>query len=447
VREILWFRRDLRLEDCAILAHASKDVLPIFIFDTNILDKLPKEDKRVTFIYQSVLKLKQQLKSIGLDLAIFYGDPKTIFQQLLPLGFSKVLCSVDFDAYAIGRDKTIESLLRMERFIDAFLLDPKEHLKKDGTPYKVFTPFYKSLEPLWSSSFIEEYQRNSALNKIEFDYDNIPSLKQMGFIKQELPPFLYQTPLELLEIFKTKVNQYEEQRDYFYCDGTSNLSVHLRFGLISPKQLFNAIRTLPSTAGVECFIKELFWREFYNAILFHFPKSEFENFNGSALNWKNNDEVFEKWIEGKTGVPLIDAAMKHFKQTGLMPNRLRMVVASFATKNLLIPWKKCEEYFALKLLDYETSSNVGSWQWAASTGADSVPYFRLFNPYLQSKKFDKEAIFIKRVLPELNPVDAKVLHQENGLGNTVFIHYPKPIVSIEFSRQRAITFYKNVANL
>jgi deoxyribodipyrimidine photo-lyase len=198
---------------------------------------------------------------------------------------------------------------------------------------------------------------------------------------------------------------------------------------------------------VECFIKELFWREFYNAILFHFPKSEFENFNGSALNWKNNDEVFEKWIEGKTGVPLIDAAMKHFKQTGLMPNRLRMVVASFATKNLLIPWKKCEEYFALKLLDYETSSNVGSWQWAASTGADSVPYFRLFNPYLQSKKFDKEAIFIKRVLPELNPVDAKVLHQENGLGNTVFIHYPKPIVSIEFSRQRAITFYKNVANL
>ncbi len=447
MREILWFRRDLRLEDCAILAHASKDVLPIFIFDTNILDKLPKEDKRVTFIYQSVLKLKEQLKSIGLDLAIFYGTPEAIFKQLLPKGFSQVLCSVDFDAYAIHRDKTIEALIPMKRFLDAFLLDPKEHLKKDGTPYKVFTPFYKSLEQLWSSSFIEEYQRNKALNKIEFDYDKVPTLEELGFIEQKLPSFLYQTPFELLNIFKTKVNHYEEQRDHFYCDGTSNLSVHLRFGLISPKQIFNAIRTLPSTSGVECFIKELFWREFYNTILFHFPKSEFENFNGSVLSWKNNNEVFEKWIEGQTGVPLIDAAMKYLKQTGLMPNRLRMIVASFATKNLLIPWKKCEEYFALKLLDYETSSNVGSWQWAASTGADSVPYFRLFNPYLQSKKFDKEAIFIKKILPQLQAVEPKVLHQENALSNNIFVSYPKPMVSIEFSRQRALAFYKNVANL
>ncbi|MDX9795234.1 MAG: deoxyribodipyrimidine photo-lyase [Arcobacteraceae bacterium] len=447
MREILWFRRDLRLEDCAILAHASNDVLPIFIFDTNILKKLPKEDKRVTFIYHSVLNLKQQLKTIGLDLAIFCGDPQTIFQQLLPLGFSKVLCSVDFDAYAIERDKTIESLLCMERYIDAFLLDPKEHLKKDGTPYKVFTPFYKSLEPLWSSSYIEEYQRNKALQKIEFDYDKVPTLQELGFEEQTLPNFLYQTPFELLEIFKTKVNQYEEQRDYFYCDGTSNLSVHLRFGLISPKQLFNAIRTLPSTAGVECFIKELFWREFYNAILFHFPKSEVENFNGANLIWEEDEWVYEKWINAQTGVPLIDAAMKYLNQTGLMHNRLRMIVASFASKNLLLPWKKCEEYFALKLLDYETSSNVGSWQWAASTGADSVPYFRLFNPYVQSKKFDKEAVFIKRILPELNPVNAKVLHQENGLVHNIFVPYPKPIISIEFSRQRALAFYKNVANL
>lgn len=447
MREILWFRRDLRLQDNAILAHASKDVLPIFIFDTNILKKLPKEDKRVTFIYQSVLNLKKELQTIGLDLAIFYGEPKTIFQQLLPLGFDKVLCSVDFDKYAIQRDKEIETLIPMQRFLDSFMLDPKEHLKKDNTPYKVFTPFYKSLQPLWESSYIKEYERNPSLTKIEFEYDNVPSLERLGFIKQELSLFLYKSAFELVELFKSKVHQYEENRDYFYLDGTSNLSVHLRFGLISPKQIFNVLRKLPSTSGLECYIKELFWREFYNYILYHFPQSEFENFNGTKLIWEEDDVVYTKWINAQTGVPLIDAAMKYLNETGLMHNRLRMIVASFATKNLLIPWKKCEEHFALKLLDYETSSNVGSWQWAASTGADSVPYFRLFNPYLQSKKFDQEAFFIKRVLPQLNTVNAKVLHQENGLVHNIFVPYPKPIISIEFSRQRALAFYKNVAIL
>ncbi len=447
MREILWFRRDLRIEDNAILANATKDVLPIFIFDANILKHLPKEDKRVTFIYQSVLKLKQQLKNIGLDLAIFYGNPKTIFQQLLPLGFSHVLCSIDFDTYATQRDKEIESLVNMKRYLDSFLLDPKEHLKKDNTPYKVFTPFYKTLQPLWESLHIKEYQRNTTLQKIEFDYDKVPTLKELGFEEQTLPNFLYQTPFELLDMFKTKVHQYEEQRDYFSLDDTSNLSVHLRFGLISPKQIFNALRQFSSSAGLECYIKELFCREFYNYILYHFPKSEFENFNGANLIWEEDEWVYEKWINAQTGVPLIDASMKYLNDTGLMHNRLRMIVASFATKNLLIPWKKCEEYFALKLLDYEASSNVGSWQWAASTGADSVPYFRLFNPYLQSKKFDKEGVFIKRVLPQLQQSDAKYFHIENGLANDLFSHYPKAIVTIEFSRQRALNFYKNVANL
>lgn len=447
MREVLWFRRDLRLQDNAILAHATQDVLPIFIFDINILKNLPKEDKRVTFIYQSVLNLKEELQSIGLDLAIFYGEPKTIFKQLLPLGFDKVLCSIDFDSYAIQRDKEIEALIPMQRFLDSFIIEPNEHLKKDNTPYKVFTPFYKSLQPLWESSHIKEYQRNQTLRKIEFKYDNVPSLERLGFIKQELPEVLYKSAFELVELFKSKVNQYEENRDYFYLDGTSNLSVHLRFGLISPKQIFNALRKLPSTSGLECYIKELFWREFYNYILYHFPKSEFENFNGSKLIWEEDKVAYIKWINAQTGVPLIDAAMKYLNDTGLMHNRLRMIVASFATKNLLIPWKKCEEYFALKLLDYECSSNVGSWQWAASTGADSVPYFRLFNPYLQSKKFDKEGLFIKKVLPNLQQYDAKYFHIENGLNQNLFSNYPNAIVTIDFSRQRALNFYKNVANL
>lgn len=443
----MWFRRDLRLEDNAILEYAFDEVLPIFIFDTNILNALPKEDKRVSFIYQSVMQLKKDLKTIDLDLAVFYGNPKDIFEKLKKEGFSKVLCSVDFDAYAIQRDKEIEAILPMQRCLDSFILDPQEHLKKDGTPYKVFTPFYKSVQCIWEASHILEYKRNPTLKKVQWDYDTYPSLKTLGFEEQSLPLFLEKTAWELLEIFKEKIDSYEENRDYFYTDATSKLSVHLRFGLISAKQIFNFVRKLKSSSGVECFIKELFWREFYNYILFHFPKSEFENFNGSPLVWQNSDEVFQKWITAQTGVPLIDAAMHHLNQTGLMHNRLRMVVASFATKNLLIPWKRCEEYFALKLLDYEACSNVGSWQWAASTGADSVPYFRVFNPYIQSKKFDKNGIFIQSVLGQLKEVDAKLLHIENGLANHLFIHYPKPIVMIEFSRQRAIQFYKNVATL
>lgn len=447
MKEILWFRRDLRLEDNAILAHAKKDVLPIFIFDSTILEKLPKEDKRVSFLYKSVMQFKEQLQTVGLDLAIFYGKPKAIFEKLKEDGFTKILCSVDFDSYAKKRDKEIESVLPLKRFLDAFILDPNEHLKKDKTPYKMFTPFYKSVKPIWESSYIETYERNQNLKKVEFDYHTFPTLAQLGFEEQTLPSFLRNSPKKVLEEFKTRIDEYEESRDYFYQNGTSNLSVFLRFGLISPKQVFNYVRQLKPSAGVECFIKELFWREFYNYILFHFPKSEFENFNGTNLSWKNSDEVFQKWVNAQTGVPLIDAAMLHLNQTGLMHNRLRMIVASFATKNLLIPWKRCEEYFALKLLDYETSSNVGSWQWAASTGADSVPYFRVFNPYLQSKKFDKKGIFITSVLAQLKEVDAKLLHVENGLVNETLIDYPKPIVSIEFSRKRAIAFYRDVTKI
>lgn len=447
MKEILWFRRDLRLEDNAVLAHAKKDVLPIFIFDTDILSKLPKDDKRVTFIYQSVLQFKQQLQSIHLDLAIFYGKPKEVFEKLKQDGFTKVLCSIDFDAYAKKRDDEVNAIIPLQRYLDSFILDPNEHLKKDKTPYKVFTPFYKSVQTIWESSCIETYPINNELKKVDFAYENIPSLTQLGFEEQILPSFLNNSVLDMLEKFQEKIHNYEEHRDYFHENATSNLSVFLRFGLISPKQVFNFVRQLKPSAGVECFIKELFWREFYNYILFHFPKSEFENFNGVCLPWKNSDEVFQKWTQAKTGIPLIDAAMIHLNQTGMMHNRLRMIVASFATKNLLIPWKRCEEYFALKLLDYEASSNVGSWQWAASTGADSVPYFRVFNPYLQSKKFDKKGIFIKSVLAQLKEVDAKLLHQENGLVNETLVDYPKPIVSIEGSRKRAIAFYRDVTKL
>ena len=443
--QVLWFRRDLRIEDNAILSNAKGKVLPIFIFDKNILKSLSKDDMRVSFIYKSVLGLKEKLKNIGLDLAIFFDEPVNVFKKLVENGFDEVLCSVDFDSYAKTRDEKIEEIIPMRRFLDSFILNPNDHLKKDGTPYKVFTPFYNSLKLITSSNNIEELKRNETLQKSIFDYDFIPSLKQMNFEEQELPDFLKLEAYELLKQFKEKINDYKVQRDYIYVNATSNISVHLRFGLISPKQVFNYFKSF-NDENSEFFIREIFWREFYNYILVHYPYSEHSNFNNIELSWNENEDDFNKWCEGKTGIPIIDAAMIHLNKTGTMHNRLRMIVASFLTKNLFIDWKKGEKYFASKLLDYEASSNIGGWQWGASTGADASPYFRIFNPYLQSKKFDKDAIFIKSVLPQLKDLDAKLFHIENGASSNLFVDYPKSMVDISLSRKQAIEKFKRAKN-
>ncbi len=217
--------------------------------------------------------------------------------------------------------------------------------------------------------------------------------------------------------------------------------------LFLPRTLFNKIKRLNAPKKqIDFFIRELFWREFYNYILYHFPKSQFENLNSIKVNWNQNEDDFKNWCEGNTGVPIIDASMRYLNQTGLMHNRLRMVTSSYLTKNLLIDWRKGEEYFALKLLDYEASSNIGSWQWAASTGVDAVPYFRVFNPYLQSKKFDKDAIFIKTVLKDLKDISPKVIHTENGVQEDIFLNYPRQIVGINYSRNRAIMEFKRANN-
>lgn len=440
-KQILWFRRDLRVEDSAILAHASSEILPIFIFDKNILEPLPKNDVRVTFIYESVKKLKEKLQEIGLDLEVFYGEPKEIFIKLLEQYpcFSEVLCSCDFDSYAIQRDKEIESLLVMKRYYDSFLTHPSDTVKSDGSAYKVFTAFYKNLIPLWDSDTIQVHKCSVDLKLAEYDFGDMPSLESFGFISQTLPNHLQKSAKDILTEFIPKIINYEKSRDFFASDDTSNLATHLRFGLISPKQVFNFVKKYPKS---DVFIRQLFWREFYNSVLYHFPSSETENFNGKKLTWNENKKYFEAWCEGKTGVPIIDAAMQHLNKTGMMHNRLRMIVASFLTKNLFLPWQWGEKYFALKLLDYEACSNIGSWQWSASTGADSVPYFRVFNPYTQSEKFDKEAIFIKSILENLQDIDAKLLHKENGLVGNLLCQYPKSIVDIKKSRQEAINRFK-----
>lgn len=447
MKQVLWFRRDLRISDSAILSSAKDEVLPIFIFDKNILNKLAKNDKRVTFIYKNVLKLKEDLKTLGLDLAIFYSTPKEVFEKLKNHHFDNVLCSVDFDTYSKQRDEEVSKIIPIESFFDSFITHPNNCLKADKTPYKVFTPYYKSLSFIWESESLVEFEQAKNLKKIEFDYDFVPTLEELGFQTEKLPDFLEKTADELINDFSLKISDYQEDRDFFYKNATSNLAVHLRFGLISPRQLFNKIKKIRAVQSQKDFyIRELFWREFYNYILFHFPKSEFENLNEIKVNWNEDEMVYQKWCEGNTGVPLIDAAMRYFNLTGTMHNRLRMIVSSYLTKNLLVDWKKGEEYFASKLLDYEASSNVGSWQWAASTGADAVPYFRIFNPYLQSAKFDKDAIFIKSIIPELKDINPKLIHTENGVQSNLFLNYPKQLVSIEFSRKRAIEEFKRANN-
>lgn len=443
MKQILWFRRDLRIEDNALLSYASGEVLPIFIFDTNILDPLPSDDMRVSFIYKSVQKLKQDLQGIGLDLQVFHGDPVTIFEEILEhySDFDEVVCSCDFDAYARTRDENVEKLLPMKRMYDSFLVHPSNTLKSDQTPYKVFTPFYKNLFPLWDCDHIHEATPSQTMRLYNFSFTALCTLESLGFEAQQLPNFLLQPVWELVDAFTQRLENYQEARDYFALEGTSKLSTHLRFGVISVKQLFNRIKPFAHSAF---FIRELFWREFYNTILYYFPESAFENFNAKKVPWSTNKSHFKAWCDGETGVPIVDAAMQHLNATGQMHNRLRMIVASFLTKNLFLPWQWGEQYFALKLLDYEASSNIGSWQWGASTGADSVPYFRVFNPYSQSEKFDKEGIFIKSVFPQFQETNPKLFHKENGLQSDLFSVYPLSIVSIKESRQAAIDQFKKL---
>ncbi|MCH9813851.1 MAG: DNA photolyase family protein [Epsilonproteobacteria bacterium] len=441
MKQILWFRRDLRISDNRLLSLAKDQVLPLFIFDTKILEKLPKEDKRLSFIYRSVMKLKYDLQKIGLDLAIFYGDPIEIFTVLAKESFDEIVASVDFDHYARTRDDEISKIIPIQKVYDSFLLHPEDILKQDGTPYKVFTPFYRNAIISFSQT-IPTVKMTKNLTLIPHTYEII-TLKHMGFTEVWLDESLLLDVETKLQQFKPKISVYKNERDLLDRNATSGLGIYLRFGLLSPKQLLNTLLSWQEEGlAVKSFIRQLFWREFFNMLLYHFPQSQNENFDHSTIVWSENRDMFDKWCNGNTGVPIVDAAMRELKNRGQMHNRLRMITASFLTKNLLIDWRLGEKHFAQYLLDYEASSNIGSWQWVAGTGADSAPYFRVFNPYLQSKKFDPQGCFIKSVFPKLQNVDPKHFHHENGLQNDSFISYPQAIVNIRTSRQRAIETFK-----
>ncbi len=427
---VFWFRRDLRLHDNCALFHAlSGDlrVLPIFIFDKNILDDLEDpNDKRVSFIYHQVASLSKAIDNAGGSMQIYYGRPAEVFSELMAsYEINTVFVNRDYEGYAVKRDEEIAQLLRQNgiHFIDhkdQVIFDRKEVLKPDGSCYTVFTPYSRRWLSLLSEKDYQHFPSEQLLMRFQdVEKTNLPSIESLGFhyCSADIP-----TP----SIKQELIRRYKEQRDFPGIAGTSRIGVHLRFGTLSIRQ---AVReSIESPA----FLNELIWREFYQMIVANFPQIN----QGLAfkpaydrIEWRNNEAEFELWCQGTTGYPIVDAGMRELNATGFMHNRVRMVVASFLTKHLLIDWRWGESYFASKLLDYEFASNNGGWQWASGSGCDATPYFRIFNPYLQAKKFDPQGIYIKRWVPELDTFD-----------------YPQPMVDHELARKRCIKVYSEALN-
>ncbi|MES2556263.1 MAG: deoxyribodipyrimidine photo-lyase [Bacteroidota bacterium] len=425
---IFWHRRDLRIADNAGLFKALKHgrpVQPVFIFDTTILEQLPRNDQRVLFIHQEINALKKQYREFGSDLLIVAGNPIDKIPELTKeLNAQAVFTNRDYEPYALQRDKQLAELLQQQsvEFIgakDHVIFEKGEVVKSDGKPYTVFTPYMRrwkeQLSDFYTKSYpVEKYAGN--LRKISEPFEPV-SLEKLGFFDQQTVVFPDRIPA--VEI----IRNYHETRDIPSVNGTSRLSLHLRFGTVSIRELVR----LGQTTG-EKFLNELIWRDFYQMIIFHFPQSVTKAFKPEydRIEWEHNEEHFQRWCEGKTGYPLVDAGMRELNATGHMHNRVRMVTASFLTKHLLLNWRLGERYFAEKLLDFELASNVGGWQWAASSGCDAAPYFRVFNPTLQQEKFDPKFEYIRKWIPEFGTET-----------------YPKPIVDHAFARERVLARYKN----
>ena len=449
MRRILWFRRDLRVEDNPLLS-LDGEVLPIFIFDTQILNALPEDDKRVSFIFDRVIKLKKLLKSKGLNLKIFWGDPVEIFEVLEAEGFDEVVASGDYDAYARERDIRVSHILHFRYMHDTYIFKPEEILKDDGTPYLVFTPYYNKAKVHFFTEHVHEYKladqtlfttSYDGITKMDDDTEEILPLRieSIGF-KDNLPNIdAVETKLERL---KHNLSIYAKERDFLEKETTSHLSIDLRFGTISIRKLLRfLVEQKKRGIDTDPFFRQLIFRDFYAYLLFHFPNLAWEN-HKYRFNGIDDQEKYAAFCEARTGVPVVDAGVRELLETGQMHNRVRMICASFFTKDLLLPWQWGERFFAKYLLDYDAASNILSWQWSAGTGIDPQPYFRIFNPYLQSKKFDKEAVYIKKWIPELRSVDAKKLHDESYLLNYTIEGYPKPMVVHKEASQNALAYFK-----
>ncbi len=429
-KALFWHRRDLRIEDNAGLHKALKSggkVQSIFIFDKNILEKLPKNDQRVLFIHQEIARLKSEYQLFGSDLKVFYGAPLEIIPRLVEEHeITSVFTNRDYEPYALERDSLLFEKLEALNcdFIgakDHVIFEKNEVLKDDGLPYTIFTPYSRKWKAKLNENYLSAYPTLEYIENLQHSalQELIPML-EMGFESTQLFPFPERLP------DKKIITNYSQQRDIPSVRGTSKLSVHLRFGTISIRQLAQQAVNLN-----ESYLNELIWRDFYQMILFQFPHSVKNSFKKQydKIIWEKDETNFKAWCEGKTGYPLVDAGMRELNQTGFMHNRVRMVVASFLTKHLLIDWRLGETYFAEKLMDFELASNIGGWQWAASSGCDAAPYFRVFNPSLQQEKFDKQLTYIKKWVPEF------------GTNS-----YPTPIVEHKFARERILDRFKQALN-
>ncbi len=423
---IFWFRRDLRLQDNAGLHQAlrsGKAVVPVFIFDTNILDDLEdKYDRRVAFIYDTLLNMQKELAQMGSSLHVLYGTPLACFKQLTGMyTVAAVYANHDYEPYARERDKEIATFLKDKAISfssckDQVIFEKDEVVKDNKEPYTVYTPYSKRWKEKLNDFYIKPYPTEKYYgNFFRQAPVGIPTLELMGFI-----PVAYDVVAPVLR--ESIAARYDETRNYPAIPGTTKLSVHLRFGTISIRWLVAEAKKLN-----EQLLNELIWREFYQAILWHFPhvvngsfKKEYDN-----IQWRNNELEFEKWCKGETGYPIVDAGMRELNETGYMHNRVRMIVASFLTKDLLIDWRWGEVYFAQKLLDYDLAANNGGWQWAAGCGCDAAPYFRIFNPALQTEKFDPQQSYIKQWVPEY--------------GSPAYV---QPIVEHKAARERCLAAYK-----
>jgi len=422
---VFWFRRDLRVHDNKGLFEAlnsNSEVLPIFIFDKNILDQLPKDDARVSFIHERLDHIDMEMQKFGKNLAVFHGDPNTIIEKIIDENNIKAIyTNHDYEPYAKNRDQKITSILASKNiafhtFKDQVIFEKSEVVKDDQSPYVVFTPYSRKWKDLFQRTKLEHFESEKSLNNIAYHSYPFLSLKDIGFEQSKIKVAPYNNSDSL-------ISNYEDTRNYPAIQGTSMIATHLRFGSVS-------IRKIVANAASfkrETYLNELIWREFFMQILWHFPHTNKNSFRPKydAIKWNNNEDEFQKWCEGKTGYPFVDAGMRELNATGHMHNRVRMIVASFLCKHLLIDWRWGETYFATKLLDYEQSSNVGNWQWAAGSGVDAAPYFRIFNPTEQVKKFDKDLIYIKQWIPELQDFS-----------------YPQPIVDHVFARERCLRVFK-----
>jgi deoxyribodipyrimidine photo-lyase len=424
---IHWFRRDLRLEDNTALFHAlsgNEQVLPLFIFDANILEALDdRSDARLTFIYDTIADLRRQLRLLGSDMLVKFGEPIAVWKEIIAsFDIKSVYTNHDFEPYALQRDDTVRSLLQENNiqfftYKDQVIFEKDDVLKDDGKPYTVYTPYSKKwklrltpedIAPRSSEKYFRYFLKTSALPEL--------SLEQIGFERSLLT---IPSPTLNLDIVKN----YHNTRDLPAVNGTTRMSVHLRFGTVSVRKLAALTQSVN-----EKYFNELIWREFYQMILAHFPHVITRSFKPEydRIAWRNNEAEYEAWCNGITGFPIVDAGMRELNATGHMHNRVRMIVSSFLTKDLLIDWRWGEAYFAKKLLDFDLASNNGGWQWAAGCGVDAAPYFRIFNPQSQTLKFDPELKYIHRWVPEVNELT-----------------YPRPIVDHSFARDRVLKVYKD----